>query len=245
MPPKVQRPTSVLIAFAAPPEGDAIRSGLGGDASTGFPLWEAVPVVDGFEMVRTGVGPAAAAGGVARVLDPARHAAVISLGVGGALPGADTPEIGTVVLATRSVFADLGLQTPNEYQSLGEMGFPILGSGTGSGESYAPDSRLAGLLAPMADRRAPVATVSTCSGTDDRAAAIAERLGSDRAGAVEAMEGASVGLVASLVGVPFAELRVISNTTGDRSAQRWDLDGAFARLGLVAGGLAGLDLVPR
>ena len=35
----------------------------------------------------------------------------------------------------------------------------------------------------------------------------------------------------------FAEVRVISNTTGDRDRQRWDLDGALRRL---SGWLAGL-----
>ncbi|MFT5424468.1 MAG: futalosine hydrolase [Phycisphaerales bacterium] len=249
MPPTDQRQPCVLIAFAAPREGVAIHSGLAARASPGFPLWRAVAVAPGFEMVRTGVGPAAAAGGVARSLDPARHTVVISLGVGGALPGPNAPEIGSVVLATRSAFADLGLQTPEGYQSLREMGLGIEASG--SGESYTPDSRLAERLMPLADRRAPVATVSTCSGTDARAAAVAERLGPDSEGGVEGMEGASVGLVAEMLGaemarglggVAFAEMRVISNTTGDRSAQRWDLDGALARLEVVARGLGGLGL---
>lgn len=185
-------------------------------------------------MVRTGVGPAAAAAGTARALDAGHHTSVISLGVGGALPGEAAPELGSVVLASRSVFADLGLQTPQGFETIGEMGFSV----TGSGDVFAPDARLAGALGGIVDSHKPIATVSTCSGTDGSALAVRSRLGADESGGVEAMEGAAVGLVASVVGVPFAEIRVISNTSGDRSAQRWDLDGALARLERVSERLA-------
>jgi len=241
VPPTVQRQSSLLIAFAAPREGDAIVAGLGGDGRAGVPLWRAVAVAPGLEVVHTGVGPAAAAAGLARAFEPARHSAILSLGVGGALPGPDAAELGSVLLATRSVFADLGLQTPEGFCSIGEMGFSL----AGSGEGYAPEARLLGRLSPLSDRRAPVATVSTCSGTDALAAAVRDRLGDGGGLGAEAMEGASAGLVAEMLGVPFAEIRVISNTTGDRSAQRWDLDGALERLARVARGLAGLDLTTR
>jgi futalosine hydrolase len=71
-----------------------------------------------------------------------------------------------------------------------------------------------------------IATVSTCSGTNALAREIVTRTGAE----VEAMEGAAVGLVASRLGVGFAEVRVISNTTGDRGSQQWDLPGALAAL---------------
>ena len=38
--------------------------------------------------------------------------------------------------------------------------------------------------------------------------------------------------------MPALELRVISNSTGDRDRQAWDLDLAFARLGAMAGGIS-------
>ena len=61
-----------------------------------------------------------------------------------------------------------------------------------------------------------------------------------RTGAIaEAMEGGAVGVSAARVGggVWFSELRVISNTTGDRAGQRWDLSRALARLSETAGRL--------
>ena len=46
----------------------------------------------------------------------------------------------------------------------------------------------------------------------------------------EAMEGAAVVHAARRVGVPAIEIRSISNTTGDRATQRWDIAAAFAAL---------------
>ena len=51
----------------------------------------------------------------------------------------------------------------------------------------------------------------------------------------EAMEGAAVVHAARRLGVPAIELRVISNTTGDRDNQKWDLAGALAALGRSLG----------
>jgi futalosine hydrolase len=60
----------------------------------------------------------------------------------------------------------------------------------------------------------------------------------DRTGAVaEAMEGAAVALVAHRLRIPMAEVRVVSNTTGSRPRQVWDLKGALARLSDLAAAL--------
>jgi nucleoside phosphorylase len=60
-----------------------------------------------------------------------------------------------------------------------------------------------------------------------------------RTGAIaECMEGAAVAHVGVRLGIATGELRVISNTTGDRSGQRWDLKGALSALEKVIGRLA-------
>ena len=87
-------------------------------------------------------------------------------------------------------------------------------------------SRLAGLF-----RTGPIATVATCSGTDAAAESVARRTGA----VAEAMEGAAVVHAARRLGVPAIELRVISNTTGDREDQEWDLAGALVVLGRSVG----------
>lgn len=91
---------------------------------------------------------------------------------------------------------------------------------------------MVGALAPTGWAQAPIATVSSCSGTSTRASLIAASTGAW----AEAMEGAAVALVAARLGVHYAEVRVISNTTGDREGQRWDLATALARLTEICSG---------
>jgi futalosine hydrolase len=75
-----------------------------------------------------------------------------------------------------------------------------------------------------ADRRVKFVTVSTATGTDSAARAIAARTG----GAVENMEGAAVAHVAHLHGVPVGEVRGISNIVSDRDPGSWRLKDAAA-----------------
>jgi futalosine hydrolase len=51
------------------------------------------------------------------------------------------------------------------------------------------------------------------------------------------MEGAAIAHIATRLGIPCGELRVVSNTCGDRQRQRWDLAGALAKLEAVIGRL--------
>jgi futalosine hydrolase len=223
----------VLLVVAAPKEARAVCAGFGRAVAPDASAWRAASLTASFDIVESGVGKASAAGATARALDPARHRAVLSVGIAGLLaPGAAAGlDIGSVLLASRSVFADDGLRTPDAWLGCSAMGFPPTPAG---GDAIPPDqgllAELARGLSPLGASRGPVATVSECAGTDARAAEIASRTGAF----AEAMEGAAAGLVAARIGVPFAEVRVISNTTGDRGSQRWDLSGAFARLEEVA-----------
>lgn len=183
-----------------------------------------MPVNDHFDLVLTGVGKVNAAAGVLSVIDTSCHSAVLSVGVAGSLPGSGL-EIGQVVAATASVYADEGLETDGGFQTLSQLGFP---PGPFSGESIPADPQLLPWLKQVADASGPIATVSTCSGTDARAAAVRARTGA----IAEAMEGAAIGhaLARRHPGLPFGELRAISNRTGRRDAQGWNLNLALARL---------------
>ena len=229
---------AILVAIAAPVELDAVCRGCGLDPGVVTP-WRAQTLAPGVDLVLTGVGKANAAGGVARVFDPDRHAGVMSLGIGGTLD--ERSPIGSVVLGESSLFADEGGQTPEGFTACARMGFPL---------TRFPDDEIRcdpdwlGAWSGRVDRVARIATVSTCSGTDALAREVRARTGAE----VEAMEGAAVGLVSRAIdpGVAFAELRVVSNTTGDRGGQRWALEeamgrlsGVLGRLGLVEGGAAG------
>jgi len=217
----------VLLAVASEKEAAAVIGGVSPGAATPGP-WAPTPIGAWGELLVTGVGKANAAGGVARFLDPARHAGVLCVGICGSLPGG--PPVGSVVLASASVFADEGVRTPAEFRACREMGFPLSPGGT---DSFAPAPSWRRALRPICDHEGVIATVSTCSGADALAAEVAARTGA----IAEAMEGAAVALAAARVdgSLPFAEVRVVSNTTGDRERQRWDLPGSLAALGGVLG----------
>jgi futalosine hydrolase len=211
-----------LLAVAAPAEAEAVGAAFG--VLTVSPVWQLRELSTEVDVVVTAVGKAAAAGGVARVLDPVRHGLVLSVGIAGALGGT---QVGQVVLAGRCDLADDGVLTAAGFTELERMGFgPFPGMTSGA----LPPPAVLQHLRPLADVLGPVATVSSCSGTDAAAAALAAR-----GYIAEAMEGAAVALVAERVGVPFGELRVISNTTGERASQKWDVRSALARLTTVLG----------
>lgn len=225
---------ALLIAVAAPAEARSVaRAHLGPAAEAPRP-WEAMPLGPRRLLLATGVGKANAAAAVARLLaqPPAPIAAVLNAGVAGLLPGTSGLDLGSAIAAERSLFADEGLQTPDRFLTCAEMGFPPAPPPfEGPGLSAHPI--LLNWMRHAADSVADIATVSTCSGTDALARLVRSRTGA----AAEAMEGAAIAQVCAHLGVPFAELRVISNTTGDRPRQRWDLPGALSRLGEVLGRL--------
>ena len=226
-----------LIVAASGLESTAILRGLG---ASGFaeliPQWRSIPIGDRFDVLVTGVGKANASGGVARVFDSSRHALVLSAGIGGTLT--DRLAIGTCVLGPSSVYADEGVPLPDGgFQDVSALGFPPnAGTGTAGSIGVTATAWAAEALRGVCDAEGVIATVSECSGTDSRAAEVRRRTGAE----VEAMEGAAVGFSVQRLGeglCGFAEVRVVSNTTGDRARQRWDIRTALARLESFASSL--------
>ncbi len=226
----------LLVALAAPKEVLAAIRGLGGPASDLPPEW-GVCEIGGVHVVRTGVGKVNAAGAVVASAAARRPKAVLSVGIAGALPGVDGGmlPIGTVVVAGASTYADEGLMGPEGFRTMSDLGFPLGGF---EGNRINADAGLcAGLMEVLADLSpvcATVATVSTCSGTD----ALARQVATITGARAEAMEGAAVAHACWRLGIAFAEVRVISNTTGDRSAQKWDMAMSLSRLTEVLGRVA-------
>lgn len=214
-----------------------VGSGVGSGGGVEVPrAWRLVPLGAAVDGVLSGVGKANAAGAAARVFDASRHAAVVSVGIAGALPGSGLGP-GDVVCAGASVFADEGLERPDgatgvAFVDCAGLGFPL---GDFAGSAVPVDAGVEAAMVRAGARAGRIATVSTCAGTDARARLVAARTGA----CAEAMEGAAVGLAAHRLGAAFGEVRVISNSTGDRDAQRWDLPRAFSGLSALAGALGG------
>lgn len=206
----------LLVATAVAAERDAILVGL--------PTRAPRPTV-----AAVGVGPAAAAAGTARLLALAEAAghpyrAVISAGIGGGFSG--RAPVGAAVLATRSIQADLGADSPGGFLPLDQLGF-------GTATAAADPAVLAELRARLPDAMVgDVVTVATVTGTAERAAALAA---AHPAAVAEAMEGYGVACAAAGAGVAFAELRTISNPVGPRDRSAWRIAEALAALTTAAG----------
>lgn len=213
----------ILVLVAAPIEAKAVLRAFNQPEDAAGRLWERHLLRSGVDLAVSGISKANAAGAAGRLVDPQNDDLVISLGIGGTL---DEQAAGllTSVAATESVIADEGVEIPGGFLTCEELGFPLgpipYGACPANGEAFRRVRAIVGVAGP-------IATVSTCSGTNARAAVIARRTGA----LVEAMEGAAIGLVCVRLGVAFLELRIVSNTTGEREAQRWDLRGALDRLG--------------
>jgi futalosine hydrolase len=181
---------------------------------------------DGVEVLAAGVGMAAAAAATARALATTPHPydLVLSAGIAGGFA-----DLGATVLATRSIAADLGADSPDGFLSLDELGF-------GSSTVEVDGDALTWLRGALPDAIVgDVLTVSTVTGTAERAAALRSR---HPEAVAEAMEGFGVATAAALVGVPFAEVRTISNPIGPRDRGAWRVREALDALGAAATRLA-------
>jgi futalosine hydrolase len=199
----------LLVVTAVAAEADAVRAGAD-------PRHVVVEPV--------GVGPAAAAAGTARLLAAGRYRAVVSAGIAGGFPG--RAPVGATVLGARSIAADLGAETADGFLSIDELGF-------GSSVVAADAALLKALAGTLPEAIVgDVLTLATVTGT----AATADRLAARFPQAVaEAMEGYGVAIAAA--GLPFAELRTISNPVGPRDRAAWRLRDAFAALSTASEGL--------
>jgi futalosine hydrolase len=184
---------------------------------------EAIASLPGVTVVAGGIGRTnAAAATTEAILRNGPFDAVISAGVAGALPGGGL-DIGDVVAASACVYVEEGLVTPDGFRGIEAMGFSL---GDFGGNTVPVDAALRDALG-ASFRIGVIATVATCSGTDEAAAVVADRTGA----IAEAMEGAAVVHAARRLAAPAIELRVVSNTTGDRAKQVWDLPAALRTLG--------------
>ena len=199
------------MATAVPVERDAVARAFAGDG----PL-----TVD---VIAAGVGPALAAASTATALTTAAlsgtpYHLVVSAGIaGGFQPEAP---VGSLVTADEITAADLGAETSDGFVPVTELGF-------GTVTHRPPEALVRDLAAATGARTGTVLTVSTVTGTAERAAAL--RLRHPRALA-EAMEGFGVAEAAAAHGVPVLEIRAVSNPVGPRDRAAWRIGDALTAL---------------
>ena len=206
---KILKFNRILIMAAVSAERDAVLRGLKNDKR--------------FDVMVAGVGSVVAAVNTAKALAACEYSLVISAGIGGGFSG--RAEVGSLVVANDIVVADLGAETAEGFSSLEELGFGFTHVQTDS--DLVKHFYEALLAAKIPVNIGPVLTVSTATGTAERALKLAQRIPGATA---EAMEGFGVGVAALDRGLPVLEIRAISNVVGPRDRSAWRIKEALEGL---------------
>jgi futalosine hydrolase len=155
--------------------------------------------------------------------------ALVVFGIGGAYPSSGA-RIGDIAIATEEIAGDEGVLTREGFKDTEYIGIPLLK--TAMSEVYvtypASEPLVHRSVQSVYAHRKPgqgkihagsFVTLSTCTGTTARAKELEERYH----GLCESMEGAAVAQVAALHGIPWLEVRGISNIVEDRDLKKWDI----------------------
>ncbi|MEU5037312.1 futalosine hydrolase [Streptomyces rubiginosohelvolus] len=218
----------VLVVTAVPVERDAVTRAFGGPEER-----LALPGAElhrrgAFDVLAGGAGPAAAAAATAFALAsgaPASGASasapyglVVSAGIGGAFTPV-TP-LGSLIVADGIVAADLGAETADGF-------LPVTALGFGRDRFTPPPALVREVAAATGAAAGPVLTVSTVTGSAERAGAL---LAAHPGALAEAMEGFGVAEAAARADVPVLEVRAVSNAVGPRDRDAWRIGDALAAL---------------
>jgi futalosine hydrolase len=191
---------SVLVVAATDAEVAALRPVLG----------------DGVHLIVTGVGMVATAARCARELARRRVDVALNLGLCGSFDPSLGP--GDVVHVVRDRIAELGAEDDEAFLTLADIG---LTADTVFVNAQPPaNAALRGL------RQADGITVNTVHGCGRSIAAVVARFQPQ----VESMEGAGFMCACLDAGVPFAEVRAVSNVVERRNRSAWRIQEAIAAL---------------
>jgi futalosine hydrolase len=179
------------------------------------------------DILVSGVGMVATASWTSRELARERYELALNLGVCGSFNRMLVP--GMVVHVVSDCIAELGAEdgdhflTVQELRLLGDNEFPFA-----QGRLVNPAPPRFRALSALRDARG--ITVNTVHGSEPSIQRAVDRFQPD----VESMEGAGFMYAALIHGVPFAQVRAVSNVVERRNRSAWKLDVAIRELGDAA-----------
>jgi len=191
---------SVLVVAATDAEVAALRPALGPDV----------------DVLITGVGMVSTAARCARALAGRSYDLALNVGVCGSFDS--TIELGAVVHIVRDRIAELGVEDGDAFLTMTDVG--LFADATFVNASP-PDVAALRELRPVHG-----ITVNTVHGRDASIAAVVDRFHPQ----VESMEGAGFMCACLDAGVPFAQVRAVSNVVERRNRSAWQIDEAIAAL---------------
>jgi len=173
------------------------------------------------DFVVTGIGPALTSYLLTKQIKENSYDFAINTGIAGSF-STNFP-VGSVAHIITDEFADLGTPTPSGFSTVFEMGF-------GDKNKFPfSNGKLHNLDAQKSFpniNTASAITVSTITSTDE----VAKKRYTKHNAELESMEGASFFLVCLSENIPCAQIRSISNYTGNRDKSRWDIEKALNSL---------------
>ena len=235
---------TLVIATATPKEMEAVLAGFNGRGRCccmpGVGDWCSTPV-NGHDclLAVTGIGPINTAISIGRIMvEFPRVTGVLNFGIAGSFD-TETAPLGTPVLANAEVYPEYGLATSNCIDPRG-IKFPQWNAAEGGAGNdkdvwdtieLTPKESLRTLKLNTPPHVAGTSlSVAGVTGTTERAVQLKQRY----TALTENMEGFSLALACVQAGIPFVELRTISNVVGSRDRADWDIELAFTRLGQAA-----------
>jgi len=215
----------IALISSIPEEGKHLitqlrkNSAIGGKALFRGQLW-------GREIayITSGIGKTNAAHATTLLLERLSPDLVILFGIGGAYPAGGL-SIGDMAVAEKEIYGDEGVLVREGFRGAEDIGIPLLRKGRKKFFNEFPlDRRFLKKAVKCSARVAhvrsgPFVTVSTCTGTRERALELKERFGA----VCENMEGASVAQICMLYGISMVEMRGISNIVEDRDKSKWNI----------------------
>ncbi|MFW5731110.1 MAG: futalosine hydrolase [Desulfonatronovibrionaceae bacterium] len=182
----------------------------------------------------TGVGPLNAAVKLESLLaaDPS-VSGVVNVGIAGSYDPDRLP-VGGVCLASAEVWPEYGVRDESGFSRAQELGFPLHGRGRDAVWSrielnHCDYFACRGFLSHKDWHRGVSITVAGVTSLS----AQAQALSTGWQASMENMEGFALAYSCLLRGIPFMEVRCISNPVGSRAPGEWDFPGAFRALGEV------------
>lgn len=149
---------------------------------------------------------------------------ILNFGIGGAFSSSGL-NVGDIAVAQKEVYADEGVLLKDGLHTLELTGIPLLKiRGRRYFNEFPADKRMSRLALKASGRvgncRTGIfLTVSACTGTQKKA----EELIGKFSPVCENMEGAAIAHICRIYGIPFVEIRGISNMVEDRDKGKWDV----------------------
>lgn len=157
-----------------------------------------------------------------------RPSLVIQTGIAGAYVPAGIP-VGSVVLATEEMYGDIGVITPAGWLPADAIGIPLVDARDGQPARFnqfpcdpALVSRAAAIAGSSIARTGRFLTLAQVTGIRSAGDQLHRRFNA----LCESMEGAAAAQVCAIYGIPFLEVRGISNLVEDRNRDSWRITDA-------------------